>query len=151
MKGRKQSMKKVICLIAIALMIASVTFAAGKLKFTAKDLPGLKGTWEGVVSFGEFEGGGTSPMKLEILNDAAPLKAKVTVTNIPQQIAGQFSVPSGQNVFENDGGVLTSQGTISWASPQGTGFMEISKGENKINFWYFNKGLKGDATLKKKK
>ena len=142
-------MKKVICLIAIALMIASVALAAGKMKFTAKDLPGLKGTWEGMVSFGEFEAGGTSPMKLEILNDAAPLKAKVTVTNVPQQIASQFGAQSGQNVFENDGGVLTSQGTIFWASPQGTGFFEISKGENKIHFWYFAKGIKGDATLKK--
>jgi len=144
-------MKKVICLIAIALMIASVAFAAGKMKFTAKDLPALKGTWEGIVSFGEFEGGTTSPMKLEILNDAAPLKAKLTVTNVPDQIAQRFGAQSGQNVFENDGGVLTSQGTIMWASPQGTGFFEISKGENKINFWYFAKGLKGDATLKKKK
>jgi hypothetical protein len=144
-------MKKIICLLAVALMIASVAFAAGKMKFTAKDLPGLKGTWEGMLSFGEFEAGGTSPVKLEILNDAAPVKAKLTVTNVPQQIASQFGVQAGQNVFENDGGVLTSQGTIFFASPQGTGFMEISKGENKINFWYFAKGLKGDATLKKKK
>jgi hypothetical protein len=144
-------MKKAICLIAIALMIASVAFAAGKMRFTAKDLPGLKGTWEGIVSFGQFDQGGTSPMKLEILNDAVPLKAKVTVTNINQVVANQFSVPSGQNVFENDGGVITSQGTIMWASPQGTGFFEISKGENKVNFWYFFKGIKGDGTLKKKK
>jgi len=144
-------MKKIICLLAVVLMIASVAFAAGKMKIAAKDLPGLKGTWEGIVSFGEFEGGGTSPMKLEILNDAVPVKAKVTVTNIPDPIARLFSVQSGQNVFENDGGVITSQGTIFWASPQGTGFMEVSKGENKINFWYFAKGLKGDATLKKKK
>ncbi len=144
-------MKKIICLLAVALMIASVAFAAGKMQFTAKDLPGLKGTWEGMVSFGEFAGGGTSPMKLEILNDAAPLKAKVTVTNVPDQVAQRFGTQSGQNVYENDGGVLTSQGTIFWASPQGTGFFEISKGENKINFWYFAKGLKGDGTLKKKK
>ena len=144
-------MKKIICLLAVALMIASVAFAAGKMQFTAKDLPGLKGTWEGIVSFGEFGGAGTSPIKLEILNDAAPLKAKVTVTNVPDQVAQRFGTQSGQNVYENDGGVLTSQGTIFWASPQGTGFFEISKGENKIHFWYFFKGIKGDATLKKKK
>ncbi len=144
-------MKKIICLLAIVLMIASVVFAAGKMKFTAKDLPGLKGTWEGMVSFGEFEAGGTSNMKLEILNDAAPLKAKLTINNVPDVIAQRFGAQSGQNVFENDGGVLTSQGTIFWASPQGTGFFEISKGDNKVNFWYFAKGMKGDATLKKKK
>jgi len=72
-------MKKIICLVAVVLMIASVAFAAGKMKITAKDLPGLKGTWEGVVSFGEFETGGTSPMKMEILNDAVPVKAKLTI------------------------------------------------------------------------
>ena len=44
-------MKKIICLVAVVLMIASVAFAAGKMKITAKDLPGLKGTWEGIVSF----------------------------------------------------------------------------------------------------
>ena len=143
-------MKKIVCLLAVALMIASVAYAAGKMKFTAKDLPGLKGTWEGIVGFGVSEMA-TSPMKLEILNDAAPLKAKLTVTNVPDQVAQQFGAQSGQNVFENDGGVLTSQGTIFWASPQGTGFFEISKGENKVHFWYFAKGLKGDGTLKKKK
>ena len=143
-------MKKIICLLAVVLMIASVAFAAAKMKFTAKDLPGLKGTWEGIVSFGEMEMG-TSPMKLEILNDAAPLKAKLTVTNVPDQVAQRFGAQSGQNVFENDVGVLTSQGTIFWASPQGTGFFEISKGENTVNFWYFAKGLKGNATLKMKK
>jgi len=144
-------MKKIICLVAVVLMIASVAFAAGKMKITAKDLPGLKGTWEGIVSFGEFEGGGTSPMKLEILNDAVPVKVKLTVTNVPDIVATQVGFQKGQNVFESDGGVITSQGTLFWASPQGTGFVEISKGENKVNLWYFAKGLKGDATLKKKK
>jgi hypothetical protein len=144
-------MKKIICLLAVVLVIASVVFAAGKMKFTAKDLPGLKGTWEGIVSFGEFEAGGTSPMKLEILNDAAPVKAKVTINKVPDQLASQLGIASGQHVFENDAGVITSQGTIFWASPQGTGFMEISKGENKVSFWYMYKAMKGDATLKKKK
>jgi len=144
-------MKKIICLVAVVLMIASVAFAAGKMKFTAKDLPGLKGTWEGVVSFGEFETGGTSPMKVEILNDAVPVKAKVTITNVPELIAQKFGSQSGQNVFENDSGLITSQGTIMWAGAQGAGFFEVSKGENKVNFWYFFKGMKGDATLKKKK
>jgi hypothetical protein len=144
-------MKKIICLLAVALMIASVAFAAGKMKITAKDLPGLKGTWEGIVSFGEFEQGGTSPMKLEILNDAVPVKAKITVNNINNVVAGRFGAKSGENVFDNDGGVITSQGTIFWTGGQGGGFFEVSKGENKLHFWYFANGLKGDATLKKKK
>ena len=143
-------MKKVIYLIAVALMVASVVFAAGKMKFTVQDLPGLKGTWEGIVSFGEYDAG-TSPMKLEILNDALPLKARLTITNIPQGVANAFSVRSGQNVFESDEGTITSQGTIMWVGTQRPGFCEVSKGENKLNFWYFLNGVKGEATLKKKK
>jgi hypothetical protein len=40
-------MKKIVCLIAVVLMIASVAFAAAKI--TAKDLPALKGTWTGML------------------------------------------------------------------------------------------------------
>ena len=68
-------MKKMICLIAVALMVASVALAAPKMIITAKDLPALKGTWEGILGFGQFEGG-TSPAKLEILNDTVPVKVK---------------------------------------------------------------------------
>jgi len=143
-------MKKIICLVAVVLMIASVAFAAGKMKITAKDLPGLKGTWEGVVSFGEFETGGTSPMKMEILNDAVPVKAKLTITNFPDVVGKMYGLMSGQNVFEADTGLISSQGTLMWVGPQGN-VCELTKGEKKLSVWYFYKGMKGTADLKKKK
>jgi len=142
-------MKKIICLVAVVLMIASVAFAAGKMKITAKDLPGLKGTWEGIVSFGLFETGDTSPMKLEILNDAVPVKAKITITNVPDQVGKTYGLMSGQNVFEADNGLISSQGTLMWVGPQGN-ICEVSKGEKKTFLWYYFKGMKGEATLKKK-
>jgi hypothetical protein len=74
-------MKKIICIIAVVLLIASVVYAqkAKKAGITAKDLPALKGTYTGMLSWGEFEGGGTSACTLEILNDAVPIKGKLTV------------------------------------------------------------------------
>ncbi len=143
-------MKKIICLVAVVLMIASVVYAAPKMKIAAKDLPGLKGTWEGMVSFGEFEAGGTSPMKLEILNDAVPVKAKLTIENVKDQVSRMYGLSSGQNTFEGDNGVITPQGTLLWPGPQG-GICEVNlTGEKKLNLWYFLRGMKGEASLKKK-
>jgi len=143
-------MKKIICLVAVVLMIASVVYAAPKMKIAAKDLPGLKGTWEGILSFGVMDAGGTSPMKLEILNDAVPVKAKVTIENVPDQVAKMYGLSSGLNTFESDNGLITSQGTIMWAGNQGN-MCEINlTGEKKLNLWYFLKGMKGEASLKKK-
>ncbi len=143
-------MKKVICLIAVALMVASVAFAAAKVKMTAKDLPGLKGTWEGVLGFGVTEQGGTSPAKLEILSDTAPVKAKFTVTNVPQIVANQVGLQQGQNVFEGEG-VLTTQGTLMFMGPQ-KNFLEIGLiSKEKINVRYIFQSLVGDGDFKKKK
>lgn len=143
-------MKKVICLIAIALMIASVAFAAAKVRMTAKDLPGLKGTWTGMLSFGQFEQGGTSPATLEILNDTAPVKAKFTITNIPQQIASQVGLQAGQNVFEGEG-AITTQGTLMFMGPQ-KNFIEVGLiSKEKINVRYIYQTLSGDGDFSKKK
>jgi hypothetical protein len=143
-------MKKIICLLAVVLMIASVVYAAGKMKIAAKDLPALKGTWTGIISFGTFEGGGTSPVTLEILNDAVPVKAKLTIQNVPEQVAKMYGTMTGQNVFEGDGGVISSQGTLMWVGPQGN-VCELAQGEKKLYLSYFFKGMKGEADLKKKK
>ncbi len=141
-------MKNIICVIAIALMVASVAFAA--MKITAKDLPGLKGTWEGMLGFGVTEQGGTSPAKLEILSDTVPVKVKFTITNVPQQIARQVGGQAGQNVFEGEG-VITTQGSLFFTGPL-KNFFEISQiAKDKIHVWYIYNVMKGDGTFKKKK
>ena len=143
-------MKKIVCLIAVVLMIASVVYAQKKAGITAKDLPALKGTYSGSVSFGEFSGGGNSACTLEILNDAAPVKAKLTLASVPDSLASQLGIMAGQNVFESDDGVLTTQGTIMFTGPA-KGFLEIAKsGDKKIKINYWFKGMKGDGTLTKK-
>ena len=142
-------MKKMICLIAVALMVASVALAAPKMIITAKDLPALKGTWEGILGFGQFEGG-TSPAKLEILNDTVPVKVKFTITNVPQQIANQIGVQQGQNVYQGEG-VLTTQGTLFFTGPL-KNFMEVGLiSKDKINIRYIYNTVSGEGDFKKKK
>ncbi len=142
-------MKKIICLLAVVLMIASVAYAQKKAGITAGDLAGMKGTWTGTIAFGEFEGG-SSACTLEILSDAAPVKAKLTVHQVPDALASRLGIMGGQNVMESDDGTLTTQGTIMFTGPA-KGFLEISKAaEKKIRLNYWFRGLKGDGRLTKK-
>lgn len=143
-------MKKIICLVVVILMIAAVVYAQKKAGITTKDLAGMKGMWVGSISFGEFAGGGNSACNLEILNDTVPVKAKLTISQVPDVVASQLGGMGGQNVMESDDGVLTTQGTIMFTGPA-KNFLEVSKsGEKKIKLYYWYKGLKGDGILKKK-
>ena len=145
-------MKKIICIIAVVLMIASVVYAqkAKKAGITAKDLAAMKGTYTGMLSWGEFEGGGTSACTLEILNDAVPIKGKLTVSQVPQVIASAIGLSTTPEPMASDEGVLTTQGTIMFAGAA-KNWLEVSKsGEKKVKVYYYFRGLKGDGTLTKK-
>jgi len=143
-------MKKMICLLVIALMIASVAFAAAK-KITPKDLTGLKGTWEGMWDLGLIGAeAGSAPCKLEILNDAVPVHIILTISNIPDSVASQVGISGGTNVFESYDGVITSQGTLMWKGSQDT-FFEISMGGKKLSGPYWFRTVRGSVSLKKKK
>ena len=143
-------MKKIICIIAVVLMIASVVYAQKKAGITAKDLAAMKGTYAGQINFGTFEGGGSSPCTLEILNDAVPIKGKLTIANIPSAVAAGLGMQAGQSVAESDDGTITTQGTIFFTGPA-KNFLEVSKaGEKKVKVYYYFRGLKGDGTLTKK-
>jgi hypothetical protein len=143
-------MKKIICVIAVVLMVASVVYAQKKAGITAKDLAGMKGTYAGSISFGTFEGGGSSACTLEILNDAVPVKGKLTISSVPAVVASQLGISTTPEPMQNDEGVITSQGTIMFAGAA-KNFLEVSKsGDKKIKVYYYFKGLKGDGTLTKK-
>ena len=144
-------MKKIICLAAVVLMVVSVAFAAGKMKIAAKDLPGLKGTWTGMLDFGMIgDQVASSNCTLEILNDKVPVQAKLTVLNVPDYIAPHLGIMSGRNEFNLDEGQITSHGTIFWLSNEKNVF-EVSRGREKYldaTYWY--RTIKGTALLKKK-
>src|SRR3974390_2832022 len=113
-------MKKIICLIVVALMVASVAFAAAKAKrITAQDLPSLKGIWVGSLEFGDMGAQlGNSACTLEILNDTVPVKGKLTVSNVPDPVAQYLGLTAGKNEFGLDDGQITSQGTIVWMTSE---------------------------------
>lgn len=142
-------MRKIICLLAVALMIASVAFAAAKI--TAKDLPALKGTWIGSLDFGMVGAtSGSSPCTLEILNDKVPVQAKLTLSNVPDFIASSIGTSAGKNEMNLNDGQLTSQGTIFWTGPEKNMFEVSMGGEKKLNATYWFRTIRGSASLKKK-
>jgi hypothetical protein len=139
-------MKKIICLLAIALMVVSVAIAAQKI--TTKDLASLKGTWEGRIEFG-IMAAETATAKLEILNDTVPLKGKLTLSGVSDQAANLLGIMGGTSSMENNEGVITSQGTIMWAANQN--FVEVSHSKDKkLSGSYYLRGVKGSMTLTKK-
>ncbi|HXX35562.1 MAG TPA: hypothetical protein VEM15_13890 [Thermodesulfobacteriota bacterium] len=143
-------MKKIVCTITVVLMIASVVYAQKKMAITAEDLAELKGTWEGVLSFGVFESG-SSAAKLEILNDTAPVRARLTISRIPDRLAMDLGLMGGENVFESQDGTITTQGTIMFTGQQPKNFFEVSRsGEKKLRASYWFRMLKGDAIFTKK-
>jgi len=143
-------MKKIICIVAVVLMIASVVYAQKKAGITAKDLPAMKGAYSGSLSFGEFQGGGSSACTLEILNDAVPVKGKLTISSVPATVAQGMGISTTPEPMVSEDGALTSQGTIMFTGPA-KNFLEVSKsGEKKIKVYYYFRGLRGDGILTKK-
>jgi hypothetical protein len=143
-------MKKIICIITVVLMVASVVYAQTKAAkgITANDLPAMKGIWSGILGFGTVVEGGSAPATLEILNDSVPVKGKLTVQNMQEALTQGLGLPSGTNTFEADG-VITTHGTIMFTGK--SGFFEITKsGDKKIKVSYWYSRLKGDGSFTKK-
>ena len=136
-------MKKIVCVVGIVMLFASLVFAAGISK---KDLAGLKGTWEGTASAGA--GGGSVKATLEIMNDTEPLQGKLTFTNIPQGARTTYRIDETVTGESNDG-MITSAGTIMFTGSNG--FFEITSiKDNTLKGWGFFKGFKANITAKKK-
>ncbi len=143
-------MKKIVCIIAVVLMIASVVYAQKKAGITPKDLAGMKGTYTGMLSLGSMEGGGTTSCTLEILNDAVPVKGKLTLGSVPAAVASTYGMSTTPEPLTSDDGTITSQGTIMFTGPA-KNFLEVVKsGDKKVKVNYYFKGMKGDGTLTKK-
>ena len=140
-------MKKILILLLVVFMVASVAYAQKAMKIAAKDLPALKGTWEGMLNFTSPDV--NCPVKLEILNDAVPVKGKITISNVPEQITQQLGTMGGTKVAENNEGKITTQGTIMWAGDKN--FFEVFlKGKNKMDGWFYWNGARGTVDFTKK-
>jgi hypothetical protein len=123
-----------------------------KTIITKNNLSTLKGTWEGWTVFSTFQ---ANPVltKLEIDNDAVPIKGRINLFNLPQKVADNFpGVPlsAGNNIaidFAN--GEISDQGTL--IGQTGKNFLELTllAGE-KMNGWFYYYGSKGTVELTKK-
>ena len=135
-------MKKIGLLVIALMMVASVAFAQN---ITPGDLKDLKGTWIGVLS---FQIGANCPAELVILNDTVPVKAKLTISMVPDQIAQQTGLKGDRNDFSNDDGKITTQGSLMFAGNKN--FMEFSLKRDKLDGWFYYNGARGDLLLHKK-
>jgi hypothetical protein len=139
-------MKKIICLVVVALMIATVAYAQKAMKIDAKNLATMKGTWEGMLT---FDVGVNCPAKVEILNDKVPVQAKLTLSNVPEQLTQMLGTSGGTKTWENPDGKITTQGSLMWAGDKN--FFEVfKKGDKKADGWFYYQGARGNFALTKK-
>ena len=136
-------MKKIVLLVIALMMFASVAFAQN---ITPGNLPDLKGTWVGMVS---FQIGVNCPAELVIANDTVPVKASITLSNVPNFLAQQLGMTGGTNTFSSDEGKITTQGSLMFVGPN-KNFMEFSLKRNKLDGWFYYNNAKGDMMLHKK-
>jgi len=141
-------MRKIICSLAMALMIASVAFADEMI--TTGNLPALKGTWEGMISWGVM-GAANSNVRLEIFNDTVPVRARLTLSNVPDAVSVRIlGAMGGTQMIDNDEGEITTQGTLMFVGAS-KNWMEFSMAKaNKLNGNFYVRGVKGDLTVFKK-
>ncbi len=127
--------------------------AAQKKMISEKDLPGLQGTWEGMLDLGLRSGLPDCYSVLTIENDTVPLRMKLTVRNIDPSKASTLAMFTTET-FEGDNGIITAEGTLTWKNPAlGMGsFFEVSYGrrDNILNASYRIRGTSGSATFYKK-
>jgi hypothetical protein len=139
-------MKKILILLLVVFMIATVAYAQKAVKLDAKNLATMKGTWEGTLTFDIKV---NCPAKLEILNDKVPVQAKLTLWNVPEQITQMLATTGGTKTWENPDGKITTQGSLMWAGDKN--FFEVfKKGDKKADGWFYYQGARGDFVLTKK-
>jgi hypothetical protein len=139
-------MKKILILLLVVFMIASVAYAQKAIKIDAKNLATMKGTWEGMLT---FDINVNCPAKLEILNDKVPVQAKLTLSSVPEQITQMLGTSGGTKIHENNDGKITTQGSLMWAGDKN--FFEVfKKGDKKADGWFYYQGARGNFALTKK-
>ncbi len=158
-------MKKVLCLIALLLLLVEAIIAGcatvptTKTILTRNNLPILEGRWEGSVVFGE---GVRARVILDIYNDSLPLKGNVSIENIPREAAnifpGGFEGSEWESYF--DTGTITNKGGLmirgrggnfgEFSLIEGRSKRSVIEGESKLDGWFYLWGAKGAATLHKR-
>ena len=151
-------MRRSIYVVCTGLVVASVILAGcasgPKTTVTTSNLSALKGTWEGWTDFGIGQG---KPVmtRVEIVNDTVPVTTKITLNNLPSDVARVFPAETktaGNDVtFEFKDGRLSDQGTL--VARSGKDVLEITyfSGEKpKIKGWFYYWTTKGTFDAQKR-
>jgi hypothetical protein len=149
-------MRKIVSMTAVLLILVGVmlgqALAAEKMTPLTKANWGvLKGHWEGRMDFGS---GKTAVMILKVENDAPPFTGTLELTNLPQDVGGQWfpgnfanATSYGPGKFEN--GTITNKGQFI-ITGQGGNMGEFSLLGKDLDGWFYLWGTKGTMRLKKK-
>lgn len=151
-------MKKSICLVGIGLLFISMALAGcapvQKTIITTRDLPVLKGRWQGWTNFGIEQTAGVLT-QLEITTDTGPIRGKVTFNNLPSALAA--IIPAENKTVGNDvtvdfgEGKISNHGTVIAQSGQNILELTYFAGEKpKIQGWFYYWALKGTLEVTKK-
>jgi len=148
-------MKKAIRLMVMGLALISVSCTpAQKTLITDRNLPTLKGRWEGWTDFGI---GQARPVLtwMEIVNDSVPLQGKITLNQLPEAVA--LVIPADAKTADNSliiefkNGTISNQGTI--VARSGQNFIELTYfggAKPKLEGWFYYWALKGTLSVTKK-
>jgi len=147
-------MRKLVCVGMIVALLVSLTvvlaIAQGKaMKLTKENAKLLTGTWQGNMLFAN---GMQCLFVMTVDNDAPPLKGKLSMQNIPANLATYLPGGFSGNTYEGpyDNGLITTKGTLI-ISGQGGNFGEWTlKSEKQLTGWFYFYGSQGTFTLKKK-
>jgi len=151
-------MKKAIRFVGISLLLISITWigcSTAKIKpttITNHNICLLKGTWEGVTSFGGVANTIRVPTTMEIYNDTVPLRGRLTMHNVPPTVpnlpAARPNVLSGDVTIEFRDGDVNESG--NFVGKQGENHFELTLkvGQKlKMDGWIYYASLNPSVSL----
>lgn len=151
-------MKKAIRFVGISLLLISITWigcSTAKIKpttITNHNICLLKGTWEGVTSFGGVANTIRVPTTMEIYNDTVPLKGKLTMHNVPPVVFNYMNPKpktlSGDVTIEFKDGIINESG--NFVGRQGENYFELTLkvGQRlKMDGWIYYASLNPSVSL----
>ena len=151
-------MRRSMCTVVFGLMVVSLVWiscaSTPKTIVTTSNLSVLKGVWEGWTEFGIGQG---KPVltQVEIVNDTVPITTKITLNNLPSEVARIFPAEAktaGNDVtFQFSDGKISDQGTLIARSGKDVLELTYFSGKKpKIQGWFYYWVTKGTFEAYKK-
>jgi hypothetical protein len=159
-KKEEKTMKKLICLVGVGVLFASMVLTGcaalqmQKTPLTTSNLSSLQGKWEGWTTFSSYQANPVLTI-MQINNATVPLQGTLTLNNLPAGVAALFPADvktAGNNAIMNfSNGKISDRGTLLGTSGENFGEFTYYAGEKpKLEGWFYYWGSRGTITLDKK-